>query len=329
MWIRKKGVGKIPTDLMLDRVLPLLKKKKLLATPIGKSSGSWQTVSESEIALGGIEGINPYRARRGASTEPYGVFWLEIQQVLTENNIIIKNRANRGKWTIQEVKECIESDLVFPAISGGEIMRWGVASYNYVLITQDPTTRAGYEESILKTRWPRTYGYLLKFKSQLLERAAYKKYHAEQNNPFYSQYNIADYSFVRYKVAWKRMANDIFSVVVSQFKTPVGYKIIIPTDTTSYFSVDSEDEAHYICAIINSTIVRDFIKSYSSAGRGFGAPSVMEHVGIPKFDLNIKLHQELSQVSKDLHNLKLEDQTNMIQELEEKNDNLVSKFFKI
>jgi hypothetical protein len=50
--------------------------------------------------------------------------------------------------------------------------------------------------------------------------------------------------------------------------------------------------------------VREFIKSYSSAGRGFGAPSVMNHVGIPKFDPKNKLHQKLSELSKTLHEFK-------------------------
>ena len=125
------------------------------------------------------------------------------------------------------------------------------------------------------------------------------------------------------------MANDIFSVVLPQLETLYGYKNVIPTDTTAYFSVDSEDEAHYLCSILNFKIVRDFIKSFSSAGRGFGAPSVMEHVGIPKFDPENKLHQSLAQSSKTLHNLKAKNQMERIEELEKANDELVKKLFGI
>ncbi|MFH2004827.1 MAG: N-6 DNA methylase, partial [Bacteroidota bacterium] len=323
VWTRKKGVGKIPTDAMLEDVLPMLKKKKLQAIPIGKNIGAWQTMSLGQQELRNIEGKNQYQARRGASTEPYGIFWLNIKQVLSDNDIIIQNLYDRGKWEIKSVEEVIESDLVHPAISGGDIERWSIVSINYVLVTQEPKTRIGYEETIFKARWPRTFGYLLKFKNELIERAAFKKYHAEQNNPFWSQYNIAEYSFARYKVVWKRMANDIVATVVSQYKTPFGYKTIIATDTTSLFAFDNENDAHYVCAIINSTLVRSFIKSYSSAGRGFGAPSVMEHVGVPKFNPQNKLHQDLSKSSKTLHELKSKGETENIIELEKKNDELV------
>src|SRR5262249_49659478 len=151
------------------------------------------------------------------------------------------------------VEERVESDLVFPGVRGADIERWGAVPNIYVLITQNPKTRIGFAEEELKTQWPRIYGYLLRFKKELLERAAYKKFHAESGNPFYSQYNVANYTLANYKVVWKRMANDLISTVISQWRTPYGYKTIIPTDTTSLFAADSEDEAHYLCAIINSS----------------------------------------------------------------------------
>ena len=79
---------------------------------------------------------------------------------------------------------------------------------------------------------------------------------------------------------------------------------VIATDTTSLFPTGNEDEAHYLCAIINSKPVREFLKSFSSAGRGFGAPSVMEPVGIPPFDVSNTLHGELASHSKQLHKKK-------------------------
>lgn len=329
LWKRKKGVGKIPTDLTFEEVMLLLKKARLFAQPIGSSTGSWQTISENQKGLVTVEGKNPYQARRGASTEPYGIFWLEIKQVLSDKNLIVRNLFERGKWIIQQVEETIEPDLVFPAVSGSDIKRWCAISNSYLLVTQNPKTRTGYPEETFKSRWPRTYGYLLRFKQKLLDRAAYKKYHADLGNPFYSQYNVADYTFARYKVVWKRMASDIVAAVISQHKTPFGYKTLIGTDTTSLFATQNEDEAHYLCAIINSTLVRDFIKSYSSAGRGFGAPSVMNHVGIPKFAPKDKLHQKLAQLSNALHDLKSKNKLDEVPPLEREVDRSVYKLFGI
>jgi len=329
LWSRKKGVGKVSPDITLEGALTLLQKKKLLARPIGTPTGSWQTITESQKEFVTIQGKNAYQARRGASTEPYGIFWLEIKQVLANGELIILNLPEKGKRNIQHVEERIEAHFVFPGVRGSDIERWKISHQVYVLITQDPKKRVGYSETKMKSDAPRTYGYLLRFKQELIDRASYKKYHADIGSPFYSQYNVADYTFAHFKVVWKRMAGDIISAVVSQYKTPFGYKTIIPTDTTSFFAVDDEDEAHYLCAIINSLPVREFIKTYSSPGRGFGAPSVMNHVGIPKFDAKNGLHKKLAELSKNLHDLKWNNRLDEIPMKEKKVNKLVRELFGI
>lgn len=324
VWERKTGIGKIPTDITLKEALAYLQKKKLMAKPIGKYESSWQTINKHHKASA-IMGNNFYKARIGARIEPYGVFWLELKQVLSDGSLLVSNLADMGKTKVPKIEERIESDLVFPLVRGADINRWNAVPKLYGIVTQDISTRAGHLEEKVKSKWPRTYSYLLRFKQILLERAAYKKYYADEGGPFYSQYNIADYTFSRYKVVWKRMATDIIAAVISQWKTPLGYKIIIPTDTTSIFSTNSEDEAHYLCAIINSSIVREFIKSYSSAGRGFGTPSVMEHIGIPQFDPGNTMHIKLSDISKILH--KSKNKTNEVTKLERELNILVNKLF--
>ena len=117
--------------------------------------------------------------------------------------------------------------------------------------------------------------------------------------------------------------------IFSQLKTLFGYKTIIPLETTALIATDNEREAHYLCAIINSTPVRDFIKSFSSAGRGFGTPSVMENVGIPKFDPKNKLHQKLAYISMRCHQLKSENKDIEITKWERENEELIKKLFGI
>ena len=329
VWNRKKGVGKIPTDAMLKDVLPLLQKEKLLAKPIGKPTSSWQTVKENNSELEKIEGANAYKAYLGARVEPYGVFWLEIKQVLSNNELIVHNLHNKGKRKVQAVEEVVEFDLVYPAIRGSDIDRWYTNPEIYVLISQDPQKMKPYPKNIMKNQYPRTFSYLTRFKEILLTRGSKTVRKFAERTEFYAMFGIGPYTVANYKVVWKRMANDLVAAVISQYKTPFGYKLIIPTDTTSLIACNDENEAHYICTILNSSLVREFIKSYSSAGRGFGAPSVMEHVGIPKFDEKNKLHKEISESSKKLHKLKTLNQLDTIPELENQNDELIKKLFKI
>lgn len=330
VWSKKKGVGKIATDKLLDEVLTTLNKKKLLAKPIRTSVGAWQTIEVGKEYLVTIEGKNFYKARAGAWADPYGIFWLEVKQVLSDDGLLVSNLSERGRTKIKKIEEKIESDLVYPAIQGPNIKRWGLDSNFFVLLVNDKDNpMRGYDESIMKSRWPLTFSYLTKFREELLQRTSYKKFHLKLGAPFYSQYNIGSYTFSRYKVVWKRMTTDIVATVISEIKTFFGYKAVISLDTTVIFPVENEAEAHYLCAVINSDLVRDFIKSFSSAGRGFGTPSVMEHVGIPKFDSKNPLHQKLAEISKKCHQLKAEGREKEIEKLEKENDGLVKKLFKI
>ncbi|MEO0070703.1 MAG: hypothetical protein ABIK39_01260, partial [candidate division WOR-3 bacterium] len=329
VWTRKRGVGKIATDKSYNDAITLLQKRKYFAKPIGSSVGAWQTQPLALTKLSKIEGKNNYVAHSGAYISPYGVFWLKIKQVLLRGNLLIENLPERGKTKILKVEEIIEQDLVYPGLRGSDIKRWGVNIEIYVLLTQDPTKRQPYPDNQMKEKWPRTYSYLTKFKGVLQTRASKALRDLAEKTSFYAVFGVANYTLGHYKVVWKRMASDLIAAVVSHIKTPFGYKTIIPFETTAFFATNSKSEAHYLCAIINSNPVREFIKSFSSAGRGFGTPSVMEHIGIPKFDPNNRLHQQLSEISKKCHQLKLAGKEKEIEKLEEKNDLLVKRLFKI
>jgi hypothetical protein len=327
VWKRKKGVGRVPTNLKLKEARKLLEKEMLLARPIGKPNGSWQTVREGDGRLRRIEGENAYQARRGASTEPYGVFWLEVREKLSNGNLIVRNMVEKGKRRIRQVEELVEPDLVYPAVRGADIERWGAKPVICVLMVQDPERREPYSEKRMKRDWPHTFNYLTRFKQILLSRGSRTVRELAERTAFYAMFGIGPYTVARYKIVWKRMANDLVAAVIGQHKTEFGWKTIIPTDTTSLFATEKEDEAHYLCAILNSLPVGKFIKSYSSAGRGFGAPSVMEHIGIPKFDTKNKNHIKLSELSMKLHQLRDEEKEAEMGKLEDEVNAAAWKLF--
>lgn len=329
VWKRKKGIGRVPTGLRLKEAVHLLDKEELEARPIGKNNGSWKTLKKGDKRLNKIEGENFYQARRGASTEPYGVFWMETKEVLSNGDLIVCNLPEKGKRKIKKVEERIESGLVYPAIRGSDIKRWSAKPQISVLMVQDPETSKPQTESYMKVNFPHTYNYLTKFKDVLLSRGSNTVRELAERTAFYAMFGIGTYTVARYKVVWKRMAGDMVAAVISQVKTSFGYKTLIPTDTTSLFATENKDEAYFLCAIINSTSVRSFIKSFSSAGRGFGAPSVMENIGIPKFDPKNKIHQKLADISKNCHQLKSEDKDDEVAKLEKENDELVKGLFGI
>lgn len=327
VWRRKKGVGRVPTDASLEQALPLLTRQRLLATPIGPRTGSWQTLAKDMHHVKAVEGVNFYSARRGASTEPYGVYWIKVLQVLADGGLLVRNLPDSGKRSIRSVEERVESDLVFPAVRGADIRRWCAQPGIFVLMVQDAERKAPHPEEEMKRRWPRTYGYLTRFRDVLLSRGSKTVREFAERTAFYAMYGIGPYTMAPYKVIWKRMASDLVAAVISQSKTPFGYKTIVPTDTTSLIATKKEDVAHYLCAVLNSTPVREFVRSYSSAGRGFGAPSVMAHVGIPEYDAKNAVHKALVDASKRLHEMAPEERLQAIPAVEAKVDALAADLF--
>jgi hypothetical protein len=317
-WKRRPKIGKITPDLALDKVKSSCEIKKIQAIPVNPDelSSSWQTAKTAKLTVySKLKGQNIYKAYRGASTEPYGVFWLRVNEVRPDGVLVIENMHDRGKREIKSVHTAIEPDLVFPAVSGGDIINFGIKSHFYLLISQDPDKRCGYDEDYLSTKFPLTYAYLVQLKDTLVKRAAYQKYFCKEIKekgkvvdqipiaPFYSMFNISNLTFSRYHVAWKRMAAKMSAVALSSIKTDFGIKTLVSTDTTAFFAVDNKEEAHYLCAILNSEVVNDFIKSFSSAGRGFGAPSIMNNLAIPRFNPSNKTHRELAELSEKAHEL--------------------------
>lgn len=73
---------------------------------------------------------------------------------------------------------------------------------------------------------------------------------------------------------------------------------------TYYYAPDSLEEAHYLCAILNSNVVNECIKSYQSQGL-WGHRDIhrtpFEACAIPIFDAGNSDHQELARLSMQAH----------------------------
>lgn len=204
---------------------------------------------------------------------------------------------------MKRVENPIESDLVYPAVSGREIIKFGYKDHFYVLVSQNPRDRKPYDEGWMVENVPLAYAYLSQFKDVLASRKSQVIRDLIRKFGFYAMYGVGDYTFAKYRVTWKFMASSVKAAVLSQIKTPFGVKELISTKTTALFAVDNKREAHYLCAILNSDIVDGFIRSFSAAGRGFGAPSVMGNLAIPQFNSENRLYNHLADLSIEAHTL--------------------------
>jgi hypothetical protein len=64
----------------------------------------------------------------------------------------------------------------------------------------------------------------------------------------------------------------------------------------------SANEAHYICALVNSSPFQFAAISYSQeGGKSMGSMHILEHIRIPRFDPNNPVHCRLAELSKQAH----------------------------
>lgn len=329
-WKRKKGIGRILPDWKFDRVLVNCERKDLKAIPVNpeKKNSAWQTATAKELRIyAKLKGKNPYQAYSGAVTDPYGVFRLEVKEARPDGKIWIQNMYERGKREIKSSSAAIEPDLVFPAIGGGEIKKFGIKENFYLLIPQNPKEQKPYTEKWMLERTPLTYAYLKQFERILRTRGSRAVKELAKKTEFYAVFGVGKYTFAKYRTTWKQMGTKLISVVLSRITTDFGVKPIIPSHTAAFFATNNKDEAHYLCAILNSEIVNNFIKSFSAAGRGFGTPSVMENLAIPKFNPENRIHITLTELSERAHELAKKGQD--IKDIEEKINELTLRLWNI
>jgi len=292
---------RIPLDYSLSEVIAKTERSNFRARPIDEQdvTSQWITVRDGAVgAIGKVVGSSQYEATAGATTcGADGVYLLEVLDVLPGGRLLIRNLHQAGKKEVAETLCSIESDLVYPVLRGKDAKKWLPLHSVFVLMTQDPQTRVGFDEGWLKASLPQTYSYLRRFQPVLLER----KSKVLPIPPFYSIYGVGPQTFSPYKVVWGRVANEVNACVISSSATRFTGtpKLVLPFETI-IIPLNDEQEAHYVCALINSSPARIVIKAYIVLHPD---THVLRHVSIPRFDGGNPAHIRLAELSQQAHQL--------------------------
>ncbi len=280
------------------------KQRPLVAEPIDAADpcSAWlvhPAAASSDVRQ--LVGPSDYQAFLGANTGgANGVYWLEVIE-RTERGVRVRNLAGKGKRTVESVETIVEPDLLYPLLRWGNVQRWRATPSAWLLLAQDPVTRSGIEETRMKIRCPLSYAYLRQFAELLRSRAAYRRYQGEQ--AFYSMYNVGTYTLAPLKVVWRRMDRQINAVVVPSLEDPViGLRPVVPQETCVVLPASSLEEAHYVCAVLNSRVVHELVAACSvRGGKGFGTPGMLEFVRLLRFVPEDRLHRRLGTLSQKAH----------------------------
>jgi len=342
----KSTKGEVPTEANLKEVTKASERYKAVLAPIKRNDAGtpWMIISEKAYeVLQKIMRPAKYRAYAGVYTGLDGVYYIDVLS-RQGDNLLIQNMYETGKKKIKQVQSLIEPDVVYPLVRGRDVKRWFFDYSNYIII---PTDEKGMNIPIqkMKVEHPKVYEYFLNFFNELVNRGGepyktlLKPYRevgmkaSENTSPFYMLFNVL-HAFSQYKVVWKNVAGKIsgkaeFSAaVVGPIKDEfLGEKIVIPNVKLMFIPLDNEDEAHYICAVLNSSINRLIVASYVIE-TGIST-HILQNVFLPKFDKTNIIHLKLSFLSKKAHKLAQQDKEDELKKVEEDIDNIVAQLYDI
>lgn len=296
---RKKEKGSIAIDLDWDEVVQKTVVKHLKAQSIdGSEQGSWISARPKALrALKNVVGQAAYQGREGTNTGgANGVYWVSITKSRS-GRAKIENLFDVGKRKVQAVTMEVEDEFLYPLLRGRDIQRWSATPSVCILLPHqkdDPTK--GYPEKILSAKFPQMYKYFDEnFRASLLAR----KSSAVPTDTFYSIYAVGSYTFAPYKVVWSEVGNDVEAAVVASHTTDhLGDKVVVPDHTVVTISLQDEKEAHYVCAMLNSSPSQFIVVGYVVL---HPSPHILKNIKIPKYDSTNESHKELARLSKQCH----------------------------
>jgi len=181
-------------------------------------------------------------------------------------------------------------------LRGRDVKRWGSDQKAHIIVPQDPKQPSkGIAQTVFQSRFPKAFDYLSKFKQQLETRSGYKKYLKPIGEPFSSLYNIGPYTFAPYKVVWKEQSSEFECAVVSSLDG----KVVIPDHKLMLVPFQQQDKAHYVCALLGSSIARFVVQAYTISTQQ--STHILENIKVPKFNPKDDTHKELARLTKQCH----------------------------
>ena len=299
---RPNGQAAFPADL---------ERLAMAAEPadLADSSSPWLTAPPEALpALRKVFGPSAYRAHAGVYTGgANGVFWLEAAGPPREGRQWVRNLSTSGLVPVARIEAELESALLFPLLRGPDVRRWRAAPSALILMVQDPERRRGWPEDWLRQNCPLAWHYLKRFEPQLRGRAAFRRYFAGREStrrpegaPFYSMFDVGPYSFSPYKVVWPGFGARRMQAAVAGRAD--GRPVMPNQAMHPFIAVPSEEEAHYLCAVLNAAPVGAALLGHTQVGgKSFAQPGAIARLRLPRFNHDLSAHRALADLSRRAH----------------------------
>lgn len=290
-----------------EEVEPFLVFKNNIACQLSANSSAFSYKS-SLYDFSIIIGPTSYRYRTGVEFTPQEVYMLIGKGKSTRRGKYYfgNMKFKRSKYVVDDSPDKgweLPTDFVYPIITGPNLSLFRFDTNNeFCIIPYDiKDTTVPISEKDLRRNQKELFLYFLNHRS-LMDQQSEKSKSMHRGNEFYALAKLGPYTFAENIVAAKDNGKFCASVINktvtpwNEKKQTIGVKhtILISQDINGRF-IDS-DEAYYICGILNSPIVRDYIvHTFKSNGISLNKSNIY----LPLYDPTNQLHIEIANLAKD------------------------------
>jgi hypothetical protein len=328
-YVQWSGPSRIDQDAPLSSVIRNTVRHEVAAIPVDKQRASSPWLSAPARALAGIQkviGPSAYKAYAGACTWLNGVYWIRIIKRLPNGDLVVENLFDVGKIEVDSVQMVVESDLVYPLLRGRDVARWQASPSAYIILAQDPQTRAGIPEATMKRDYPKTYAYFRKFENVLRKRSGYRLYF-KPKDPFWSMYNVGPYSLAPLRVFWRQFIPELRMTLHKPLPDEfLGTKISLTQHVVSFVPFETEDEALFFAGCGNNSVAT-ILHWRSSTSKSYGQPHILTMISIPRYNPRDKMHRQIAELSGQCHEVAARGHTQEVGALEAEIDKVGAKLW--
>lgn len=281
-------------DASLTQALALLRPRTCVARFVGKSR-SLACFPDDVVSC--LEGACSHvRGRKGVTTDLNGAYFVRILGPGSRPGLLLvaNDVTSRGKSVPTHTFE-VEETLLFPLLKGSkQIHPFRVDPPSTALLLPNRTVTRIPDELSFAKKFPEAHAHFTWIEKEtsgaLSARSTYRR--MLHRAPFFSVYNVGDYTFAPYKVVWAEIARTLVagiatSSLIAKDGTP---KVIVPDHKVYFAPFDHLEPALFLCALLSSSVVRAYVDAVTEK---LQVGSLLDRVRLPAFDPNDEHHRVL------------------------------------
>lgn len=250
-----------------------------------------------------IIGECDYKARSGVEFTPAEVYFIEpVKSVHSKKSYLFKPAKfkNSKIKSLNKLPVQLETEFIRPVIKAPTIVPFGfIENSNYCVFPYENSVSKSAEPTILSKKSPNLLKYFSNNK-KIIGKQSKRSLTISRGTAFYSLSKVGSYTYSPYKVTF-RDNTKLSAAVVETIKTPWGEDIMpICAKHCPYISKDktgrdiSEDEAYFLCGILNTPIVQQYFK-FTYSTRSY---SINFNIKMPLYDKANKYHKNIVKLAR-------------------------------